>query len=302
MSWICLHGQGILCSSRERPSSVVVHAAKVIRTSDRASRIRARRALAVCVWSSCRSLSVCRFTHYSSTTLHYIAHASLRARLPPIDPDFFMATLGRRAVPDLHGRRSPTRGDRRGGRSAAAAAESRRVQELVDAMRLELAVSHEVSVELVAANPLRASVSPVKGAAGTFRLSIEQLVSGAADAGRVEGRDRPRARPRVDLHPPPVSAHRAAGQSDRAEGGFRESLDSVYARCGRMLRRRGRCRGSRKRERRKPPSQLPGTSPRAPGLGASGQEPVESAQKQGRPTRASRTACSRSTARRGFST
>ena len=57
---------------------------------------------------------------------------------------------------------------------AAAGAESRRVQELVDAMRLELAVSHEVSVELVAANPLRASVSPVKGAAGTFRLSIEQ--------------------------------------------------------------------------------------------------------------------------------
>ena len=55
-----------------------------------------------------------------------------------------------------------------------AAAESRRVQELVDAMRLELAVSHEVSVELVAANPLKASVEPVKGAAGTFRLSIEQ--------------------------------------------------------------------------------------------------------------------------------
>ena len=55
-----------------------------------------------------------------------------------------------------------------------AAAESRRVQDLVDAMRIELAVSHEVSVELVAANPLKASVEPVKGAAGTFRLSIEQ--------------------------------------------------------------------------------------------------------------------------------
>jgi hypothetical protein len=58
--------------------------------------------------------------------------------------------------------------------AALAAAESRRVQELVDTMRLELAVSHDVSVELVAANPLRASVAPVKGAAGTFRLSIEQ--------------------------------------------------------------------------------------------------------------------------------
>jgi Zn-dependent protease with chaperone function len=58
--------------------------------------------------------------------------------------------------------------------ASVAAAEARRVQDLVDAMRLELAVSHEVSVELVASNPLRASVEPVKGAAGTFRLSIEQ--------------------------------------------------------------------------------------------------------------------------------
>ena len=58
--------------------------------------------------------------------------------------------------------------------AALAASESRRVQELVDAMRLELAVSHEVSVELVAANPLKASVEPVKGAADTYRLSIEQ--------------------------------------------------------------------------------------------------------------------------------
>ena len=55
-----------------------------------------------------------------------------------------------------------------------AASEARRVQELVDAMRLELKVSHEVSVELVAANPLKASVEPVKGAADAYRLSIEQ--------------------------------------------------------------------------------------------------------------------------------
>jgi hypothetical protein len=55
-----------------------------------------------------------------------------------------------------------------------AAAELARIQQLVDGMRLELAVSHEVSVELVAANPLKASVAPVKGAAGSFRLSIEQ--------------------------------------------------------------------------------------------------------------------------------
>jgi hypothetical protein len=58
--------------------------------------------------------------------------------------------------------------------AALAAAEARRVQDLVDAIRLELAVSHAVSVELVAANPLKASVEPVKGNAGTFLLSIEQ--------------------------------------------------------------------------------------------------------------------------------
>jgi Peptidase family M48 len=58
--------------------------------------------------------------------------------------------------------------------AAALAAESRRVQELVDALRLALAVTHDVSVELVATNPRKASVEPVKGAAGTFRLSLER--------------------------------------------------------------------------------------------------------------------------------
>jgi Zn-dependent protease with chaperone function len=60
------------------------------------------------------------------------------------------------------------------GEAAALAAESHQVQELVDAMRLELSLSHEVSVELVTANPLKASVEPVKGADGTFRLSLER--------------------------------------------------------------------------------------------------------------------------------
>jgi Zn-dependent protease with chaperone function len=56
----------------------------------------------------------------------------------------------------------------------AATAESRRVQDVVDAVRQALAVSHAVSVALVEANPLKASVEPVKGAPGTFKLSIEQ--------------------------------------------------------------------------------------------------------------------------------
>jgi Peptidase family M48 len=58
--------------------------------------------------------------------------------------------------------------------AAALAAESHRVQELVDAMRLALAVTHEVNVELVATNSRKASVEPVKGAKGAFRLSLER--------------------------------------------------------------------------------------------------------------------------------
>ena len=41
-------------------------------------------------------------------------------------------------------------------------------------MREDLGVTLEMSVELVASNPLRASVEPVRGAVKTFRLSIEQ--------------------------------------------------------------------------------------------------------------------------------
>jgi Zn-dependent protease with chaperone function len=52
---------------------------------------------------------------------------------------------------------------------------TRKVQALVDALRAEMDVRHPVSVELVAANALKASVEPVKGAAaGTFLLSIEE--------------------------------------------------------------------------------------------------------------------------------
>jgi predicted transcriptional regulator len=55
-----------------------------------------------------------------------------------------------------------------------AGAETRRVQAVVDGMRQALSVTHEVSVELVAANPRKASVAPVKGAPGRFRLSLER--------------------------------------------------------------------------------------------------------------------------------
>jgi hypothetical protein len=109
-----------------------------------------------------------------------------------------------------------------------AAAESRRVQELVDAMRLALAVPHMVSVELVATNPLKASVQPVKGAAGTFRLSLErsfleQLTEGelravvAHELGHVW----------IYTHHPYLHTEQLANQiALRAVS--RESLDSVY--------------------------------------------------------------------------
>jgi hypothetical protein len=53
------------------------------------------------------------------------------------------------------------------------------VQKLVNAMRKDLALTHRVSVELVAHNPLKASVEPIKvvtrqGTTQAFRLSIER--------------------------------------------------------------------------------------------------------------------------------
>jgi len=48
------------------------------------------------------------------------------------------------------------------------------VQTLVDAMRADLGVPQAVGVDVVEANPLKASVEPVRDAAGTYRLSIEQ--------------------------------------------------------------------------------------------------------------------------------
>jgi predicted Zn-dependent protease len=59
-----------------------------------------------------------------------------------------------------------------GARSTAAT--SARIQKVVDAIREDLGVTHPVSVQLVAANPLKASVEPVKGAPGTYRLEIER--------------------------------------------------------------------------------------------------------------------------------
>ena len=54
------------------------------------------------------------------------------------------------------------------------AATTVRIQKIVDALRRELAVSHDVAVELVPENPLKASVEPVKGSGNRFRLAIDR--------------------------------------------------------------------------------------------------------------------------------
>jgi hypothetical protein len=58
--------------------------------------------------------------------------------------------------------------------AASAGSAARRLQKAVDAIREDLAIGHPVAVELVGHNPLKASVGPVKGAPGTFRLVIER--------------------------------------------------------------------------------------------------------------------------------
>jgi hypothetical protein len=58
--------------------------------------------------------------------------------------------------------------------ASKATLDSRRLQGLVDRLRVELRVPQKVSVVLVASNPLKASVEPVKGPSAIFRLSIER--------------------------------------------------------------------------------------------------------------------------------
>lgn len=59
-------------------------------------------------------------------------------------------------------------------KAAAAMSTAAHVQPLVDAMRAELTIDHPVTVEVVADNPLKASVAPITGSDGAFRLSIDK--------------------------------------------------------------------------------------------------------------------------------
>lgn len=58
--------------------------------------------------------------------------------------------------------------------AAAVVVTAPRLQKLVDDMRKAMAITHDVAAEVVADNPLKASVEPVKGGAGGFRLAIDQ--------------------------------------------------------------------------------------------------------------------------------
>jgi hypothetical protein len=60
-------------------------------------------------------------------------------------------------------------------KAAAAMSTPARVQPLVDALRAELTIEHDVTVEVVPDNPLKASIAPVKGSDhGAFVLSIDK--------------------------------------------------------------------------------------------------------------------------------
>jgi hypothetical protein len=67
--------------------------------------------------------------------------------------------------------------------ASGAVATAPRIQKLVNELRRSLSVTHDVSVELVADNPLKASVEPVKGSGNRFRLAIDRrfLVQLSAD-------------------------------------------------------------------------------------------------------------------------
>jgi peptidase M48-like protein len=58
--------------------------------------------------------------------------------------------------------------------ASGAVATAPRIQKLVNELRRSLSVTHDVSVELVADNPLKASVEPVKGSGNRFRLAIDR--------------------------------------------------------------------------------------------------------------------------------
>ena len=112
--------------------------------------------------------------------------------------------------------------------AATLEAESQRVQDIVDAMRLALAVSPDVSVELVQSNPLKASVEPVRGRPGVFRLSIEQSFLEQLTAVEL------RAVVAHELGHVWISTHHPYLQTEQLANQIamrvvsRESLDSVY--------------------------------------------------------------------------
>ena len=86
------------------------------------------------------------------------------------------------------------------------------LQELVDGLKTQFGIDAVVSAAIVTTNSLLVSVQPVDGDPGTFRMEFEERFLPSLDQDELKAVDRPRARSRLDLHAPSISADRASCQ------------------------------------------------------------------------------------------
>ena len=113
-----------------------------------------------------------------------VAYARSRRRYGPVGIALGLVSLLATAGPATASERGkaaratkPTRAARVAATEPSAAAAvptAPRIQKLVNEMRRSMSVTHDVAVELVADNPLKASVEPVKGSGNRFRLAIDR--------------------------------------------------------------------------------------------------------------------------------
>jgi hypothetical protein len=81
------------------------------------------------------------------------------------------------------------------------------IQDVVNKLKIRMSIPDMVVVSIVEHNPLVVSVERAKDGTSAFSLSIDRRFSGGVDSGRNRRCRCARARSRVDLHPPPLSAH-----------------------------------------------------------------------------------------------
>ena len=83
------------------------------------------------------------------------------------------------------------------------------LQELVNSLKTQLGIDAVVSAAIVPTNTLLVSVQPGRRRRWHVSDDVRRAVSDFPGPGRTEGDCRPRARSRLDLHAPPISADRA---------------------------------------------------------------------------------------------